>query len=120
MKKMKNILVALALILGTVAMAQENPEPKFEKEGDLIKGTFYYEDGTVRQQGTYKAGELHGEWIAYDINGNKTSLANYTQGVKTGKWFFWTSEKLTEVDYENNQIAGVNTWKIEGTLATMQ
>ncbi len=120
MKKIKNILVAVAISLGTVVMAQETPEPKFEKEGDLIKGTFYYADGTVSQEGTYKDGELHGEWIAYDINGNKTSLANYTQGVKTGKWFFWNSDKLTEVDYENNQIAGVNTWKIEGTLATMQ
>ncbi len=117
MKKIKNILMAAVFTVGAAAMAQESPEPKFEKEGDLIKGTFYYEDGTVRQQGTYKNGELHGEWIAYDAEGKKQSMANYTEGEKTGKWFFWTSDKLTEVDYDNNQIAGVNTWKSDGTLA---
>ena len=29
----------------------------------------------------------------------------------------WSSDKLTEVDYDNNQIAGINTWKSNGTLA---
>lgn len=120
MKKIKNILVAVAIGLGTVAVAQETPDPKFEKDGDLIKGTFYYEDGSIAQEGMYKDGKLHGEWVAYDINGNKTSLAKYSQGIKTGKWFFWTSDKLTEVDYDNNQIADVNTWKIDGDLANRQ
>jgi len=117
MQKIKNILVAAVFIIGVAAMAQESPAPKFEKEGDLIKGTFYYEDGTIRQQGTYKNGELHGEWMAYDAEGKKQSMANYAEGKKTGKWFFWSSDKLTEVDYYNNQIAEVNTWKSDSNLA---
>ena len=117
MKKIKNILMAAIFTFGAAAMAQENLEPKFEKEGDLIKGTFYYEDGAVKQMGTYKDGELHGEWISFDAEGKKQSIATYTEGKKTGKWFFWTADKLTEVDYDNNKIAGVNTWKSDGTLA---
>lgn len=109
--------MAAIFTIGAAAMAQEGPEPKFEKEGDLIKGTFFYEDGTIRQQGTYKNGKLHGEWVAYDTEGKKQSLANYTEGKKTGKWFFWSSDKLTEIDYDNNQIAGVNTWKSDAALA---
>jgi antitoxin component YwqK of YwqJK toxin-antitoxin module len=117
MKKIKNILLATILTFGAAAMAQESPEPKFEKEGNLIKGTFFYEDGSVKQEGTYKDGKLHGKWVAYDTNGKKQSMATYTEGNKTGKWFFWTADKLTEVDYDNNQIANVNTWKSDGTLA---
>ena len=109
--------MAAIFTFGAAALAQENPEPKFEKDGDLIKGTFYFEDGSVQQIGTYKDGKLHGEWISYDTNGKKQSIATYTEGEKTGKWFFWSSDKLTEVDYDNNKIAGVNTWKSDGTLA---
>ena len=108
--------MASVFTIGVTAMAQENPVPKFEKEGDLIKGTFYYEDGSIRQQGTYKSGRLHGKWIAYNKAGEKHSMANYTEGKKTGKWFFWNSNKLIEVDYSNNKILAVNTWKSDRSL----
>ena len=98
-------------------MAQDNdPKPVFEKQGDLIKGTFYYEDGSIRQEGTYKDGKLHGQWISYHQNGEKTAIAHYNQGEKEGKWFFWNGDRLTEVDYENSRIASVNNWKTESSL----
>ena len=121
MKKIKNILLVAAFLAGGVAMAQEStPKPVFEKEGDLIKGTFYYEDGSVRQEGTYKDGRLHGEWVSYDQNGGKTAIANYENGKKSGKWFFWSENKLTEVDYKNSVIANVNSWKSESSLVNNQ
>ncbi|MGB8375786.1 MAG: nicotinic acid mononucleotide adenyltransferase, partial [Salegentibacter sp.] len=80
--------------------------------------TFYYEDGSIRQEGTYKDGKLHGEWISYDQEGNKNAIAEYTNGEKTGKWFFWSGEKLSEVNYENSRIVSVNTWKSDGTLVS--
>lgn len=119
MKILKNILAGALFLTGSLAFAQDKtPEPVFEKQGDLIKGTFYYEDGSVRQEGTYKDGKLHGEWISYNQNGEKTAIANYTQGEKSGKWFFWSSDKLTEVDYENSRIATVNNWKNESSLVS--
>ena len=121
MKTIKNILMAAIFVSGSVAMAQENdPKPVFEKQGDLIKGTFYYEDGSVRQEGTYKNGKLHGEWVSYDQNGEKTAIANYKNGEKSGKWFFWSEDKLTEVDYQNSVIASVNSWKSESSLVSNQ
>ena len=37
---------------------------------------------------------------------------------KTGKWFIWSDDKLTEVDYSNNQIAAVNTWVNKDPVAS--
>jgi hypothetical protein len=38
-------------------------------------------------------------------------MAIYDKGQKTGKWFFWNNTVLSEVDYSNNQIAAVKSWK---------
>lgn len=107
MKKIKKIVVAAAFLAGATLMAQEGPEPRFEKDGDLIKGTFYYEDGSIEQEGSYKNGKLHGKWISYNQSGEKTAIAKYSNGKKTGKWFFWNSSQLTEVTYNENRIAEV-------------
>ncbi|WP_062061629.1 toxin-antitoxin system YwqK family antitoxin [Aquimarina longa] len=107
---MRKLLIVTALLFSVTIFAQE-VKPTFEKEGNLIKGTYYFEDGTVRQQGFYnKEGILHGEWKSYDATGKKIAMGQYNKGVKTGKWFFWTADKLSEVNYDNNQIADVTTW----------
>ncbi len=108
MKILNSVLVVAALLFSVAVSAQE---VKFEKKGDLVKGIYYYEDGTISQEGTFKNGKLHGEWVSYDQNGKKTALANYKEGEKDGKWFFWANDILTEVDYTNNIIAEVKSYK---------
>lgn len=115
MKNIKSILVVVAFLFSLTLSAQEI-KPQFEKQGDLIKGIFYNEDGSVSQEGTYKDGKLHGKWISYDENGKKVALANYEEGRKNGKWFFWSSDQLTEVDYDNNIIAEVIKYDYNRTL----
>ncbi len=34
----------------------------------------------------------------------KRVSANYDNGKKVGKWFYWTDKTLKEVDYTNNAI----------------
>ena len=88
---MKNLLLILAILFTGTILAQEQ-KPVFEKEGDIIKGTYYYTNGEISQYGYYnKEGKLHGEWKSYDISGKKISIGYYTNGVKTGKWFFWNN-----------------------------
>ena len=107
---MKNLLIAVTLLFSATIFAQE-AKPTFEKQGDQIKGTFYFEDGTVRQQGFYnKKGILHGEWKSFDTAGKKIAMGQYENGVKIGKWFFWSENNLSEVNYNKNQIADVTTW----------
>lgn len=107
MKKIRNIVLTAAFIAGGTIFAQDKPEPRFEKDGDLIKGTFYYEDGSIKQKGTYKNRKLHGEWVSYNQRGEKEAIAQYAFGDKTGKWFFWHDGQLTEVHYDENKIASV-------------
>ncbi|WP_233494460.1 toxin-antitoxin system YwqK family antitoxin [Mesonia sp. K7] len=108
---MKNLLCIAALLIGSIAMAQE-VKPKFEKSDDLIKGTYYYEDGTVKQEGTYNLeGKLHGDWVMYNQKGEKTAVAKYQNGEKAGKWLFWENQELTEVNYNDSRITEVVKWK---------
>lgn len=117
---MKRITIVLALFTFIIctAVTAQGVKPVFEQEGELIKGTFYYEDGNVSQEGTYKDGKLHGKWISYDTSGKKIAMANYEKGEKAGKWFYWSADKLTEVDYNQNQIAEVKTYAYQGALVT--
>jgi len=114
---MRYLVTILALIFSATIFAQE-VKPTFEKTGDQIKGTFYFEDGTVRQQGFYnKKGKLHGEWKSYDATGKKIAMGQYDNGVKTGKWFFWSEDKLSEVNYEDNRVVEVTNWSNKDNVA---
>ncbi|MCM4159468.1 nicotinic acid mononucleotide adenyltransferase [Antarcticibacterium flavum] len=119
MKIFRCLLVFAVFAFFTNSNAQEKP-PVFEEHGELIKGTFYYEDGSVRQEGTYKDGKLHGKWISYGQDGKKNALAEYAEGQKTGKWFFWSNgDVLNEVDYSENRIAEVKVYKNTGERLTV-
>ena len=116
---MKKIVFMAMVLLGVGINAQE-VKPNFEKKGDLIKGTYYYDNGEVQQEGTYRDGKLHGEWVMYNAEGEKTAIGNYADGVKTGKWFFWKNDELVEVDYSENQIADVTTWQNSNSIAVSE
>ena len=62
-------------------------------------------------------GKLQGEWLSFDMKGKKTVSANYDNGKKVGKWFYWNDKTLKEVDYSNNAIANVNEWSNKSTVA---
>ena len=109
---MKKLLILVVfLVSGTVAFAQNTNKPKLEKKGDVIEATYFHDNGTVAQTGTFTLkGKLQGEWKSYDANGKKVAVGNYEDGQKVGKWFFWNSNRLSEVNYSNSKIVGVNTW----------
>jgi antitoxin component YwqK of YwqJK toxin-antitoxin module len=115
---MKKLMMIAILMLGVTAMAQE-VTPKFEKlDNGLTQATYYHDNGTVAQTGTFLNKERHGEWISYNAEGTKTAEAKYDQDRKTGKWFFWKGDVLTEVDYSKNDIVAVNTWVNKSTVVT--
>jgi len=114
----KSILLLALLFVSASNFGQADTNVKTEKNGDVTEATYYYEDGAVQQQGTFNAeGKLHGTWTSYDVDGNKLAVGNYTNNKKTGKWFFWTEGKLTEVDYIDSRIASVNEWKDKTKVA---
>ncbi|MFL9843169.1 toxin-antitoxin system YwqK family antitoxin [Flavobacterium rhizosphaerae] len=106
---MKKIIFA-ALFLSAGILSAQDIKPKHEIENNIIKSTYYYDNGNVKQSGYYKDGKLHGAWVAYNEDGTKQSMGEYVNGQKIGKWFFWTGETLNEVDYADSRIAQVKTW----------
>ncbi len=112
---MKKLCIAAMLVVSGVIFAQEN-NVKHEVVDQMVKSTFYHENGQVQQEGFYKDGKVHGQWVSYDENGKKVSLGQYDNGVRVGKWFFWTGSDLTEVDYSANKIASVRKWSQEAVV----
>lgn len=109
---MKKILILCALIVGASSIAQD-VEPKYEIEGNLVKATYYHNNGKIKQEGFYKDGKVHGKWISYSESGEKLSLGEFNNGQKYGKWFFWKDGSLNEVDYAESRIAAVSKWEKE-------
>ncbi|MGK4566801.1 hypothetical protein [Flavobacterium sp. 3HN19-14] len=58
---MKKYLFIAAVLISGVISAQ-NIAPKHEVVGNLVKSTYYYENGKVSQEGFYKDGKVHGQW----------------------------------------------------------
>ncbi len=106
---MKKLLITAMLVVSGAVLAQED-HAKHEVVDQMVKSTFYHDNGQVQQEGFYKDGKVHGQWVSYDENGNKVAMGQYKDGMKTGKWFFWTGADLTEVDYSDSRIAQVKKW----------
>ena len=109
-RDMRKILSLVMLFCGAIYMQAQGSEPLYEKEGDMVKATYYHDNGEIAQVGHLLKGKLHGEWIMYSPAGEKIALGQYVEGIKTGKWFFWKKDKLQEVDYVNNEIVNVVSW----------
>ncbi len=113
----KTILLLAILFISTTAFAQIQPELKLNEETNLIEATYYHENGVVSQKGTFNLQkELHGKWVSYTNTGEKISIGNYTNGLKTGKWVFWSENDKKEVEYSNNVIASVDGIKKEAPV----
>lgn len=108
---MKNKMISLiALLMFTFGYAQEL-KPKFEQEGDLIKGTYFFENGAVKQIGYFNNNKLHGEWVSYDSEGNKTTIAHYENGKKTGVWLVLANGVVKQITYDSNKVIDVKDLK---------
>ncbi|MCW1953021.1 MAG: nicotinic acid mononucleotide adenyltransferase [Flavobacteriia bacterium] len=112
---MKRIVLIGLLVMGW-SMTAQTTNPTYEKVGDLVKATFFHENGEVAQTGFYLDTKLHGEWKMYNKQGDKIAMGTYKEGAKSGKWFFWEGEALKEVDYISNKIAAIRQWDSKGTV----
>jgi antitoxin component YwqK of YwqJK toxin-antitoxin module len=88
-------------------------KPKLEKQGDLIKATYYFDNGKVKEVGFFLDNKLHGEWITFNEEGKKTAVANYENGKKTGKWYVLANGTVKELIYDSIKL--VNVRNIDST-----
>lgn len=108
----KNVLMLFTFFIGLVSFAQQERQLKLNEDTNLIEVTYFYDNGVVSQTGYYTLeGKLQGEWLSFDTEGKKNISANYDNGKKVGKWFYWNGKTLKEVDYTSNAIVSVIEWK---------
>lgn len=107
-------IMGLVLILACALPAMAQQTDTYKKVGDKVEVTKYYEDGTVKEVGTFKGENPDGVWVEYNRDGSIKTEANYVDGKKEGKWFVWSQDGkfLYEVKYENNAIAEAHRWEI--------
>ncbi len=106
---MKKIILIVALLVSGMFFAQE-VKPKFEIVDNMVKATYYHDNGQIKQEGFYLDGKLHGKWISYTEAGVKQTIGEYENGAKVGKWFFWNDKSLSEVDFSKSKIDAVKKW----------
>lgn len=105
----KAVLILMIVFATSFVYGQKGMDQKLNKETNLIEATYYHDNGMISQTGTFNLdGKLHGEWLSYDQNGQKIALGSYDNGLKTGKWYFWSGDSVKEVEYSNNSIASVD------------
>jgi len=110
---MKNIYLLFTLLFflcytQSVVAQNENKLIEYNEFTDLIDITYFYEDGSVQQIGSFNTSGLpHGEWTAYNMNGKKLCIGNYKNGLKDGTWYFILSDKTQAVDYINSKIISI-------------
>lgn len=114
---MKKLVILVAVLFSGIIFAQD-AKPVLEPFGKKVRATYFYENGQVQQEGYFENGKLVGTWTSYNEDGDKTSSGEYVNGVKTGKWFFWKGNSLSEVDYSDNKITKVKSWRQEALAAT--
>ncbi|WP_296381093.1 nicotinic acid mononucleotide adenyltransferase [Winogradskyella sp.] len=108
----KKVLLLFALFISMVSFAQQERKLELNKDTNLIDVTYYHDNGVVSQTGFYTLdGKLQGEWLSFDTEGKKSISANYDNGKKVGKWFYWIDKTLKEIDYTNNAIVSIIEWQ---------
>lgn len=106
---MKKAVFFLAVMF-SIGMYSQDIEPTMEKVGDMVKATYFHENGEIAQTGYFLNDKLHGQWLMYDTNGKKVAAGKYVEGKKSGKWFFWEGQILKEVDFMDSRIVNVKKW----------
>ena len=122
---MKRLILVVVVLLSTIIIVGQSCKIKttcksktvckkdaYVLNNGLIEATLFHQNGIVAQTGFYtEENKLHGEWVSYDGQGNKTAIANYNEGEKVGTWNFYQGSIQKEVTYVDSRISNVNTWK---------
>ena len=85
---------------------------KYDKSGDCVYETEYYESGQVRMEGAMKHGKRQGEWHAYLRDGRPWSIDVFKDGVLNGPSIvYWENGNLRwEGNYKDGQHCGEWKW----------
>lgn len=107
---MKTWVSIVILLFGFTAFSQEQKVDFKKINDDFVKATYYFadNDSMVEREGFFdKEGKLDSTWVSYDLDGNRTAIAIYKNGVKEGVWTYFKKDKVSLVTYKDNKITNV-------------
>lgn len=118
MKALFTLLLAMGgLTLAAQEVRTENYEDgqvktQYTVFGNYVEVTAFYQDGTVKETGSYLNHKPHGEYRQYNTKGEMISSGTYENGKKEGVWLYRNGDgdELYEVHYRNNQRVDVDRW----------
>lgn len=115
MKALKIVLSVMMVFLFAIPTQAQQPKDEYTRKGDKVMVTRFYEDGAVREQGTFVNNEADGRWVEYNKDGSVKVEAFYHNGKKEGKWFVYSNEGqiMYELVYQDNYLQGSSRWKLE-------
>ncbi|MEO1012444.1 MAG: nicotinic acid mononucleotide adenyltransferase [Bacteroidota bacterium] len=105
---MKTLTLVLAFAF-SIGMSAQQIEPTFEKDGEMVKASYFHANGETAQTGYFLEGKLHGEWKMFDEQGQKKAMGHYHMGKRIGTWYFWDGDVMNEVDFTDNKIVNVES-----------
>lgn len=106
------MLVANGLFAQKSLFTNENydngtPKVKYEFLGNqTYQATYYFEDGSIREEGYFRNGKTHGLWISYNEKGQVIREGYFNNDKKDGKWRAWNDQGqlLGEVMYLDDML----------------
>lgn len=107
------VLFGLLMLMAFGSYAQ--PEDRYTVDGDVVYVERYFEDGTIKETGSFVNNVPSGNWVQYYRDGSIHIEAFFKDGEKDGKWFVWSEDGqyLYELLYADNRMQNSHQWKIE-------
>ena len=116
---MKNlVLVVVFALFGSALFAQEkvvreefyangNLKLQFvELDQNIVKATYYFEDGGVYETGFFVNQKLDGKWTTYTADQLIQCTAYFSNNEKVGDWTFYKNGQVFQVvSFSNDQMA---------------
>ena len=88
------------------------------KRADGVSRGWHYNSDQLKDERTYKDGELDGLWTVWGRNGNAQRSVNYKNGKRDGLWTIWdenSGQKRDELTYKDgNPDGSFTSWYSNG------
>lgn len=118
---MKALMTVALMMMGSLLFAQEVRTEMYENGqvkaqytvfGNHVDVVAYYENGQIKETGSYLNNKPNGQYRQYDVAGVLISAGEFVNGKREGIWLFRAGDgdMLYQVDYVNNTRASVEKW----------
>ena len=126
---MRRLMLCVLMFSTASAFAQnqqtvnfESGEVKsiYEKNGEQVQVTHFYENGIVKETGFFKDGVPEGKWVSYSPEGEKTAELNYKDGKRHGEFRSWDlyANTYTELHYAKGEVIQADKWVKDQNFAS--